>query len=163
MERNKLISMVEFTKNVRETSGDPNPSNNFKDCLSYAKFLSQPLALWMFVACDSEGQPFYEPQEKNFTDEACFVNNAYFMEHFEWQQAKERVLFEGFDIQNSKIFGEYDKKYLAYKTGGRFADLNPFKPTLWLGGHTFTTVESLIVGYKDLTLTPQAVKQIYGN
>ena len=68
-------------------------STKFHRIQAYAKFLKQPLELWMFVPCGKDGQPlkiipFKEHQQGS---------NYEFMQHELYRQAKERCLFEGFE------------------------------------------------------------------
>ena len=63
---------------------------------AYANFLKQPLTIGMFVPCD---------RYKNVLKEPYLFN--------EYQQAKAKVLFEGFKWGNNKmIFLETDKDYI---------------------------------------------------
>ena len=57
MEKRKLISMVEFVKEIdhRVNTGELKEWK-FVDCIRrYANFLNQPLTLGMFVPCDEDG------------------------------------------------------------------------------------------------------------
>ena len=60
----------------------------------YAKFLKQPLELWMFVPCDKDGNVLQEKSIFNTTDEDYIFNSEDFDKY---QQAKKRCLFEGFE------------------------------------------------------------------
>tara|TARA_R110000772_G_C13215638_1_gene431354 strand:+ start:492 stop:905 length:414 start_codon:yes stop_codon:yes gene_type:complete len=72
-------------------------SMKFEKCVNYANFLNQPLTLGMFVPCDLEGNVLKEPQKLDQSDpyvEAVHANQN-LKEWQQYQQAKERVLFEG--------------------------------------------------------------------
>jgi len=69
-------------------------------CINYAKFLKQPLELWMFVPCDEDGNVLEKPRE--------FKNK--FSTFEKYQQAKERCLFEGFEIDTKKNGNKYVSK-----------------------------------------------------
>ncbi len=92
---------------------------------SYAHFLSQKLELWMFVPCDEDGNviEYKEPYEDGT--------------NIKYQQAKERVLFEGFEVV------KYDAPLLYFSNGLRASA---------------RTIEDLI--RKNPTLTPTALKMI---
>ena len=98
----KLISMTDFV--LEQTK-----INQFRDdcefaypVRKYAKFLKQPLQLWMFVPCDENENVLEAPQ-------LYFEGGAkeYLKLQKEYQQAKERCLFEGF------IF-DFESKYTYY-------------------------------------------------
>lgn len=56
----------------------------------YAQFLKQPLKLEMFVPCDDDGNVLQEPKVR--------FDGGYDIDEAEiYQQAKEKVLFEGFE------------------------------------------------------------------
>ena len=73
---------------------------NFISCHRYASFLKQFLQLWMFVPCDENGNvlefpdPIHtyglEPADYEYSDEDVE----------KYQKAKDRVLFEGFEVCN---------------------------------------------------------------
>lgn len=94
----KLISMTEFVLGIDDTF--PEFRNyqtkylelrNWKNLLTkienYANFLSQPLELWMFTACNDDGNVYSEFPEDTFTTK---------LQLLEYKSAQERVLFTGF-------------------------------------------------------------------
>lgn len=128
----KLISMTDF---VLEQNNKTIPAICFKDCvLNYAKFLKQSLELWMFVPCDEDGDVLVEPEryrhQLNFDEWEDRYDKK---EVLEFQQAKERVLFEGFKI----IFYDDKPHALDHVNGSLFISqltnvdsLLHLKPTL---------------------------------
>lgn len=81
--------MTDFVLEQEKSSG------RLSHILNYAKFLKQPLELWMFVPCDEQGNVLEEPAveffdsgniEKDCNDYAQYFDN--------YKEAKERVLFE---------------------------------------------------------------------
>jgi hypothetical protein len=60
-----------------------------KEIFEYAKFLKQPLKLEMFVPCDEDGNILEEPD--------CNLDIRV-SEMKEYQKAKEKVIFEGFEL-----------------------------------------------------------------
>ena len=93
----RLIPMTDFVISQFENETDPILSE--KKMFDYANFLKQTLNLGMFVPCDLKG---------NFLEIPTYNSNLKELEeaHFRYQQAKERVIFDGF---------EYDKKGFAKK------------------------------------------------
>lgn len=115
-----------------------------KKCLNYANFLKQPLELGMFVPC-VDGLLIERPEYYGFwlMDDTKDISKYHnHLECNQYQKAKERVLFEGF---------EYEKIY------GRVRRLNS---TEYCYLETDMTVESLIDDFTDITLTPNALKKI---
>jgi hypothetical protein len=75
-----------------------------KEIFEYAKFLKQPLKLEMFVPCDEDGNVLEMPvnydvwlelHNKNVDGEKGTIG---FLLHEEYQKAKEKVIFEGFEL-----------------------------------------------------------------
>jgi hypothetical protein len=64
---------------------------------NYATLLKQPPELWMFVPCDEEGRVIQEPDHVYDFDTQDY---KYLCE--EYQQAKQRCLFEGFEVEDIK-------------------------------------------------------------
>lgn len=107
----KLISMVAFV--LQETklwSGNEYESYEIaKSCLKYAQFLIQKLELWMFIPCklvDGVWVALEEPKRWNDYLEypESFDGNKEWYEFYEYEQAKERCLFEDFTVKNGIVF-----------------------------------------------------------
>ena len=102
-DKRKLVSMVEF---VIENYNNERASISWRAWINnYAKFLQKPLTLGMFVPTDEDGNVLEEhadyPDFKNgnhggITDESYELCDQY-------EQAKERVLFEGFTYVDGQI------------------------------------------------------------
>ena len=136
----KLISMTDFVLS-HEKKGMQNTDRHlrFGSILRYAHFLKQPLTLGMFVPCDEDGNVLdCEPvnlgmMKGNFSD-------IYLRDNYIYGQAKERVLFEGFDIkdglsitdENSILhpFWNYDGVWEISKGLKTIEDLIPYNLTL---------------------------------
>lgn len=110
---------------------------------NYANFLKQPLELWMFVSCDEDGNvlKFDYPQNKAFDDVAQIEFEK------EYQQAKERCLFEGFEYKHIKT--THDNYYIINN-----------KNITWLSWNNSKTIDSLLDYNQDLQLTQTAIKKI---
>lgn len=125
----KLIPMVDFVLEAHEAC----VSSTF-DNYRYAKFLKQPINIGMFIPCDEDGNVLEEP-------DSVGVGNQFYYERAldQYQQAKERVLFEGFEIDEFNM--------LHHKETGIRYDLA-----------TVYTIEDII--HSEPTLTASAQKQI---
>src|SRR5690606_1302228 len=148
----KLISMTAFVLEQKQkepevrkfadfTQLNNHRERSYNSIVSFAKFLKQPLELWMFVPCDKEGNAIEEPEQRKVPNMHPNEQNDYWNEwNTEYQQAKERVLFE-----NCSMFDEY---FIHYGEGNLF-HIN----------HLKTTVIEFFCD-KNLTLTPNAIKQL---
>lgn len=88
----------EFTIEVQSLNNQwASRVSRYNKIMSYAKFLKQPLELWMFVPCDEDGNVLEEP--KNYVTwlglHESKGSTIGFTEHEKYQQAKERCLFDG--------------------------------------------------------------------
>ncbi|WPO89899.1 hypothetical protein [Chryseobacterium sp. HR92] len=116
----------------------------FNDITNYAKFLKQPLTLGMFVPVDEEGGVLKEEPKY------CFASKGseHYERHEKYWKAKEKVMFEGFEMQPPKHKGLFD---LVSKNGTLLLNLNfPINEDVeWL----------LTLGF-GIELTHSALKQI---
>jgi hypothetical protein len=119
----KLILMTDFvltpmltlvSKKVLDKL-EPYQYHNYSHSMNikYAKFLKQPLELWMFVPCDEGGNVLEEPEENDLNGSFLKMQLNYDKE-VKWEIAKERCLFEGLKCIKVKdlYFIERDKKSL---------------------------------------------------
>jgi hypothetical protein len=143
----KLISMCDFILEQNNLNKGQYSGNRAQDKLielysniyNYAKFLKQPLELRMFIPCDENSDQITQRHYQYFDNDDEY--NGYLNQY---QQAKERCLFEGFEFQretNNYYFLIYNSRY-----------------TFTLNKKAKSTIEDLI--NKDLQLTPTALKQI---
>lgn len=104
---------------------------------NYANFLKQPLELEMFVPVDEEGNVFEEPIET--------VGGVELYSE-KYQKAKEKVLFEGFEIRDKGnfYFIEQKRSCLYYRV---------------LKNNSKAKIEKLLV-FNEVTLTESAIKQL---
>lgn len=144
-----LIPMVDFVLGQRKKE-DTDNIRRFWGCERYANFLKQPLELWMFVACklvDGAWVVLEEPDRDNnkydvYDREFCYFNDGlFFHDEQEYQEAKDRVLFEGF---------EKDNYFVTHKSHASF-----FYPISCLHEQS---IEDLVK--YNLELTPTALKKI---
>lgn len=102
----------------------------FERILKYAKFLKQPLTLSMFVPTDDDGNVLSNPKDSTL---------QYQKRIDKYQQAKERVIFEGCGIFDNWCL-HLENGYLLCKT----EDINKH------------TIEDIVC--YNLTITTNAVK-----
>lgn len=65
----------------------------------YVNLITQPLTKGMFVPCDEEGNVLEEPERNNYLSVRAFTENLK-----QYQQAKDRVIFEGWESNGSNNY-----------------------------------------------------------
>lgn len=163
----KLVSMTEFILSLNNTANTSEEYGNgaFLKCARYAKFISQPLTLGMFVPCDEDGNVLEEPKQPDKSDiwndsaldSQTWANYQY--QKDKYNEAKERVLFEGFKIVD-KTFNENTYHYITSPNGMNYYFCSSDNCKTWEINnlHVSGDIESLI--HFDLTLTQSAIKQL---
>lgn len=131
----KLISMTDFvievTNNIQNDWLDSDRVEELKKISNYANFIKQPLKLEMFIPCDEDGNVLEEP--KGWKNEDCnVIDCCNICKCEQYQQAKEKVLFEGIDLDTAKYHCERNVRTIEY----------------------FTSF--------NVELTPNAIKRIFG-
>jgi hypothetical protein len=170
----KLISMTDFVLEQSKTLMESYKSGfNIEKydfmirTIEYARFLKQPLELWMFVPCDENNNPLKEPtmsysQENiakliGFEIEIAELVNRRISDY---QYAKKRCLFEGFKFCESQREGIQLglKLFISpYNSSGKIY-LTKKKESGYHSWFQLFTIEDLV--QCELTLTPNALKQI---
>jgi len=153
----KLISMTDFV--LEQMKNTETLKNNFVKTAAYAKFLKQPLELWMFIPCDQYGNVLNEPDSNKFTMDNV-ESFAIFREQLSYyKQAKERCLFEGFEFTESQKFSTVNKikNSVHWYTKDRLY-LTTKKEDGYHSYFQLFTVEDLI--QCEIRLTKTAQKQI---
>lgn len=105
-----LKSMTDFVLELRETPTFDTDQGDWY-CMeldklnkirNYANFLKQPLTIGIFIPCDENGSVLEEPIEcdclTQYDKECCGM----FFKCKEYAKAKERCLFEGWDLEDAK-------------------------------------------------------------
>jgi hypothetical protein len=128
----KLISMTDFVLHEQRFKEDSDLAV-FK-ITNYANFLKQPLELWMFVPCNNDGNVLDRPKEH------LENRSIYYNELREYQQEKEKCLFEGW---------QYCDKSNTIRDGVFTLSLEKIKDY---------TIEYLI--NLDITLSESAIKKL---
>lgn len=112
MKERQLIGMVDYiewikfqpaSKDYLEQGYETPVHQKYGRICNFAKFLNQPLTLSMFVPCDEDGNVLEEPTAKLMNElGGGFSTNEEQnqLDDFiqEYQAAKERVIFEGFEV-----------------------------------------------------------------
>jgi hypothetical protein len=95
--------MVDFVleqneKIKKEKYGIESYYSTLQVLINYANFLKQHLTLGMLVPCDEDGNILEEP-------DSIGVGNEFYNQRSldQYEQAKEKVLFEGFHIEGNKL------------------------------------------------------------
>ena len=162
----KLISMTDFVLNQKQSESF-NEKTFINEALislekirNYANFLRQPLELEMLIPCDEDGDILDEPED--YEVRLPNMMTEYNDEVYRYKQAKEKVLFEGFDLNQkdlSKLENifcltkEYFQITFFTKEKGCFIDNLKTNKTCEI-----KTIEDLIE--YDLQITESAIKQI---
>jgi len=131
----KLVSMIDFVFNMRQNKSKDN-IRRFWSCEKYANFLNQPLNIGMFVPAIEVGGKWevLEMPTPNISDSGNWNFQA---RENQYQQAKDRVLFEGLEcvgvgngfitiIKGNVMFTASDVNIIE--------DLISFEPTLTARG-----------------------------
>lgn len=156
----KLTAMTDFVLEQREHQNKID-SNVLTVIYNYAKFIKQPLELWMFVSCDEKGNVLEEP--KNYVTwlglHESKGSTIGFTEHEKYQQAKERCLFEGFEVgrysgSKDNHFDYIDNSNYQFRLWTKDVGSNVWKSC----DNKFKTVEDLVK--YNIQLTQTAIKQI---
>ena len=115
-----LIPMTDFVNNVGNMENYPSHEKALSWIYNYATFLKQPLKLEMFVPCDDYGNVLENPDkhQRKYKDRlGDFYLDKYKDDYKNYKQAKEKVLFEGFELKeigsicasNKLVIGEFDE------------------------------------------------------
>ena len=130
-----LISLKDFVLKYHPTR---------EQIVNYAKFIDTPLKLENFIVCDEEGDILEEPT--NYEMRLLNMMTEYNDEVYTYNQAKEKVLFEGIEFRTNG-----GVNFLTIKEDTfAFHDFNIKFKNL--------TVEFLV--QYNLQLTESAIKQI---
>lgn len=153
MEAIYLKSMTDFV--IRKYKDElVHSGENWRDFLekyaritkSYADFLKQPLQLGFFVPCDENGSVLRVPNEKLYQEFRLLYPLLSDWKSYkeEYQKAKEKVLFEGFEyIETENYFFVFNEEKLVRLQRSNFKT---------------ETVE--FISGQEVELTPTAIKQI---
>ena len=110
----KLIKMTDFV--LQNYEKNDNYQNIADECLLYANFLKQPLTLGMFIPCDENGNVLEDPEfhEPNNENEIGDYDEL----RYQYQEAKSKVIFEGFVFTESQKFSVNNRVELSVSPYG---------------------------------------------
>ena len=102
----KLISMSDYVlEQNKKLNNATEAYEQYCKIVDYANFLKQPLKLEMFFPCDEDGNVLEYPIDIYYRpDFDCqkFPQECYQHDLEAFENAKEKVLFEGFEIEYTK-------------------------------------------------------------
>ena len=144
MEAIYLQSSLQFGETLKSVSDSD--YRRLRD--NYDALLKQPLKLGFFVPCDDSGNVLEEPT--NYEKRLSNMMTEYNDEVYTYNQAKEKVLFEGFEYVKFINDGELLPYHRLIKNDEyfnvRFSDRN---------------IEDLLTEFEyGIELTPTVIKQI---
>ena len=160
----KLISMTDFVlkQSERIMNCELTHLESHHQIVDYSNFLKQPLKLEMFVPCDENCNVLEEPEKygwlQNVGSRNSYATEQECIDCETFHLAKEKVLFERFELV--KTSGDYksikfnDLEVFWYNSTCNIG----FNP--WTRNEDYYNIEDLIE--YDLTLTPNAIKRIFG-
>lgn len=113
----KLKSIKEFKDVLKESIRvfNINHTYAFKCLTNYIDIMDKPLELWMFVPC-VDGVPLDKPIKYDLWLKGFFITTI-LDDYYQYQKAKEKVLFKGFEIDEittSKIYITNGNIYLSF-------------------------------------------------
>ena len=155
-----LIPMTDFVLSLGNQRASSKVENIVPDLLkindyifNYAKLLKKPLKLEMFVPCDEDGDILDEPEdyELRLTNMMTEYND----EVYRHKQAKEKVLFEGFELVR---FIEKENPCYVVSNGENEVTFHIGLYNFSKGVRFANTIEDLI--HIQPILTESAIKQI---
>ena len=143
----KLIGMTDFVLEQKLELNIKGYERVFiRNIVNYANLLKQPLMLGMFIPCDEKGNVLEEPNRISNMNWGAKKLEDWSLNCYEYQQAKERVLFEGFSVINKSNFYFLEREDTAI-----FLEV--------LSKNTKFTIETLLQ-FPTVTLTESAIKKI---
>lgn len=154
----KLQSMTDFVLGAWRSTSEIQSSaehntEQLRHIINYAKLLRTPLTLGMFVPCDEEGNVLEEPKfptgERRAYDGLA---ELYDFQLRDYNEAKERILFEGFTIEESMYEGIY-----TLFLNDTYFDTWDLIQNMFVKRRDYT-VEDLVCS--NLTLTKSAIKKL---
>ena len=147
----KLMSMTDFV--LAEMEKNAFDEEHVARIWNYARFLKTPLSLGQFVPCDLENNVLEEPNLKRYGE----WPSIHYDEHVkQYNEARERVLFEGFEIH-----GLLDKSTRRLTSSDGLFSIawhNNIQGWYLSKGCDKMTIEDLVK--YDLTLTKSAITKL---
>jgi len=125
----------------------------------YVKFTAQKLSLWMFVPCNSKGEPMEKPEHRCQTN-SCMCSQItltkYSIRQREYEKALDACIFEGWEKGSGQTGMVLFYKGREYEMGtASLRELYTMKPMKF-----HKTIEDLITAKIPLTLKPNHAKEL---
>lgn len=140
---NKLISMTSFVLNEQRFKEDDAVCN--LRITNYANFISQPLKIEMFIPCDANG---------NYTED---ISTEGYLATAMYNDCKSKIIFDGFKL----LFKDQYYYTLGCQQTKLYFDIN--RKEIFTNSIKRLTIEDMVYALiEPLTLTPNALKHIYG-
>jgi len=160
--------MVDYVSYIGSRANQKSFEDDLVNIYNYAIFLKQPLTLSMFVPTDENGNVLEETEYFKLYGCCLQFDNSKFEGFFDdiddfkqweyeclkYQQAKERVLFEGFKVVERPFV--HGKKHYFITNGN--IDVSYNYNGIFEFDNYFKNIESLVP--HNLTLTETAVKKL---
>ena len=149
----QLIKMTDFVLEIEQKLKIAKYDTEYKllsDVIIYANFLKQHLKLWMFIPCDEDGNVFEEPTTSDFDNYHEKYGNILNSEDIEeykkaleqHQQAKERVLFYGFNFLGNECI--FNSNVMIHFLNNEIKIEEHFEEIITKVAKTIYTIEDLI-------------------
>ena len=166
----KLITLTDYVLEQNKislplltTNWNKEFETRFKNIVNYAKFLSMPLELKMFVPCDSENNVLEEPHNYGLLNTYPTGNKLMdkaFDPALEYQKAKSEVIFEGFELETD-MYSQIKRSIIWMPDGINqvYRKLEFYNGDIktFFFNEEFKNIESMIK--YNLTLTHEAIQQ----
>lgn len=133
---NKLISMVDY---VLDLDKKASMGGAYDKIVKHANFLQQKPELGMFVPCDEDGVLLSEPNGYDVWI-AGIVSDS--NEFTQYQQAQERVIFDGFEKLSS--YCVKNDKFIIYFLNNVISLEEHFEDIITKTAKTIHTIEDLV-------------------
>jgi len=156
----KLISMTDY---VLEQDLKMPVGRTVGQMVKYGLFLKQSLEIWMFVPCklvDGVWVILEEPVIVGYAGSEEMLYDAQKMRLEEYQQAKERVLFEGFEFQEYRNYPTVSNGRLKFIFDEYGCWLEAYDNCEGQRINNIERLTQLNLSEEHLQLTPTAIKQI---
>ena len=107
MENKELITLSTFVDWIKTIDSSGSFTEEFFKTVEYNEFLKTELHLSHFIATDENGKPLEKPKDSDFRD--WDYQNQLDGEKERYQQAQEKVIFEGWEFVETIEGIQYDK------------------------------------------------------
>lgn len=154
----KLTSMVDFVLEQKESRNcliSYNAFEYYRLTTKYANFLKQPLEIWQFVPCKLVDGVWVVLSE-NYSATKDIENKSFTYLSNEYKKAKERCLFEGFELIGNECV--LNSNLMIHFLNNEISIEEHFEEIITKLSKPVNTIEDL--AKYNLTLTKTAQKQI---